>query len=197
MKKSLLLLLLAIAACVVPARADEITLVAPSAVVGSFDVVVNVTGVFDAPHDFDDLVAFGFDVNFDSTALSYLGETSGALFTDLSSNPGIGADVAGIATAILLGPGDFSEPLTLAVLHFQTIGNGPTTISIIGDPSNPDQGLFYLTGSDPISASTTVNRSAVSAPEPGTLLLCLLGLVGLFVTRASRFWLRSSAFFHT
>jgi hypothetical protein len=193
MKTSLLILSLAIAVSAVPAHAEEITLDAPSTVISSFDVAVNVTDVFAAPHDFDDLVAYGFDVSFDSTAVSYLGETSGPLFTDLSSNPGIGADVAGIATEVFLEAGDFTEPLTLAVLHFQAIGSGPTSISITGDSSNPDQGLFYLSGSDPISASTLVDISPVSAPEPGTLLLCLFGLAALFATCSSRFSRRSSA----
>jgi hypothetical protein len=194
MKTSLLMLLLAIVVSAAPAHAEEISLSAPSAVTGSFDVTVNVTDVFAAPHEFDDLVAYGFDVSFDSAAVSYLGESSGPLFTDLSANPGIGADVAGIATAVFLEDGDFTEPLTLAVLHFEAIGSGQTSISITGDPSNPDQGLFYLSASDPISASTLVDISSVSSPEPGTLALCLLGLATLFVTRSSLSRKRSSAF---
>jgi len=57
---------------------------------------------------------------------AYLGETAGAFFQDLSGRPGITAQVAGVANNIPLGPSDFTEPLNLAVLHFETIGLGST-----------------------------------------------------------------------
>jgi hypothetical protein len=177
MNKLGLILLLASTAVIVPVGATTITLQAPAAPNGSFDVLVNAAGVFDVPHDADFLLAYGFDVIFDPLVLTYLGETAGSLFDDLSGNPGIGADVAGVATAILLGPGDFTEPLTLAVLHFGLVGSGPTSISITGDPANPDQGLVYLSGSDAISASTRV--TATATPEPGAVLLVGLGLFAI------------------
>jgi hypothetical protein len=174
MKKSLLLLLVALAVCAAPAGAELITVSAPAAPNGSFDVLVNLTDVFSPPHDADFFLGYGFDVSFDTSILSYLGETPGPLFTDLSANPGIMAQVAGVATSVLLGPGDFVEPLNLAVLHFATAGLGPTTITITGNTSNPDQGLIYLSGSDPISAST----SLTAVPEPNSaLLLSLVALV--------------------
>ncbi|HEY1241810.1 MAG TPA: hypothetical protein VGF16_14700 [Bryobacteraceae bacterium] len=171
MKKYFLFLLLALAG-ILPSRAETISLDAPSQTSGFFDVFVNLTDVFSAPHDADFFLAYGFDVSFDNSIVSYLGETPGALFTDLSANPGITAEVAGDATNILLGPGDFTEPLNLAVLHFETIGVGPTTITISGDISNLDQGLIYLTGSDPISAS-----ASFGVPEPSALWLLSLSLL--------------------
>ncbi len=175
MRKSLSLFLLASAVFAAPASAAVVSLSAPAAPAGSFDVLVNLTNVFDPPHDSDFFLGYGFDVSFDTGILTYLGETAGPLFTDISGNPGIGAQVAGVATSILLGPGDFTEPLNLAILHFEVTGLGPTTISITADISNPDQGLIYLTGSDPISASAALT----AAPEPGSIWLLGFGILGV------------------
>jgi len=180
MKKTLLLVLFTLTAIAAPARADVISLSAPTVSSGLFDVLVNLTDVFGSPHNGDFFLGYGFDISFDNSVVSYLGETPGALFTDLSGNAGITAQVAGIATNILIGPGDFIEPLNLAVLHFGTTGLGPTTIAITGDTSNLDQGLIYLTGSDPISASA----SLTAVPEPNAAWL--LGF-GIFVICGERF----------
>jgi len=174
MKKILPLVLFALAATA-PAGAEVLTLSAPGTAGGFFDVFVNLTNVFDAPHDADFFLGYGFDISFDPSVLSYVGETAGPLFDDLSGNPGITAQVAGVASSILLGPGDFTEPLNLAVLHFGVTGVGPTTIGISGDTANLDQGLIYLSGSDPISASTSLN----AVPEPGAVWLLGLGLLAL------------------
>ena len=175
------LLLCAISAT--PALAD-IQLSAPSTATGSFDVLVEATNVFAAPHDADFLLGYGFNVTFDSSLLQFTGETAGALFDDLSPLPG--AEVAGVATAILLGPGDFTEPLELAVLHFKVVGSGATSIGITGDPSDPNEGLVYLSGSDAISASTRLTTSAVATPEPGTALLLFGVFAGLAAARKMR-----------
>lgn len=169
MKKSLLLALLASTVSFVPARAATVALSGPTTVSGVFDVVVNVTDVFAPPHDTDSFLGYGFDLVYDNTVLTYLGETAGPLFDDISGQPGLGAQVAGVASAILLNPGDFVEPLQLATLHFGLAGAhfGPTSISITGDPVNPDQGLIYLSGSDAIAASADLT----AVPEPSTLLM--------------------------
>jgi hypothetical protein len=112
MKRLFPIALLLCATSLVPPRAESFGLSATVSASGAFDVLVNVTGVFDAPHDTDFLLGYGFNVSFDNSILSYLGETPGALFDDLSGIPG--AQVAGVASAILLGPGDFTEPLNLA-----------------------------------------------------------------------------------
>ena len=168
-------------AAITPSWANTISLSAPAAPGGAFDVLVNVTGVFDAPHQSDFPLGYGFNASFDSSRLSYLGETPGAQFDDLSNNPRIMAQVAGVAGMVLLGPGDVVEPLNLAVLHFGITGAGLTTISISGDPFNLDQGLMYLTGSDPISAS--VSASVTATPEPRLAWLLAFGCVGIWVGR--------------
>lgn len=183
MKRLFAFALLLCAISVTPALAD-IQLSAPSTATGSFDVVVEASNVFAAPHDADFLLGYGFNVSFDNALLQFTGETAGPLFDDLSPLPG--ADVAGVATAILLGPGDFTEPLELAVLHFNVVGSGVTSIGISGDPSNLNGGLLYLSGSDPISASTRLTTSAVATPEPGTALLLFGALGGLAAGRKLR-----------
>jgi len=185
--KKLLLTLLALSVSFVPAHAATVVLLGPSTVSGPFDVVVNVTNVFAPPHDTDSLLAYGFDITFDNTVLTYLGETAGPLFTDITGQPGLAAQVAGVASAILLSPGDFVEPLQLATLHFGLAGVqfGATSISITGDPLNLDQGLIYLSTSDPIAAGTRVTALA-AVPEPGTLLLGALGIAAVWNRKRKR-----------
>jgi hypothetical protein len=180
MKRLFPIALLLCAASLVPARAESFGLSAPASASGAFDIFVNVTGVFDAPHDTDFLLGYGFNVSFDSSILSYLGETPGALFDDLSGIPG--AEVAGVASAILLGPGDFKEPLNLAVLHFNVIGAGSASIGISGDVSDPNEGLIYLSASDPISAAVSVS----AVPEPGSLPMLSCGLLAFLGARLLR-----------
>jgi len=184
MTKLRFILVLALAFAAIPAGAATITLDAPSAPNTNFDVLVNLTGVFDPPRVGDFFLGYGFDVGFDPFKLAFLGETPGVLFDDLSNNPGIGAQVAGVVNAsfIFFGPGDFTEPLNLAVLHFGVTGMGPTAITITGNTSNPDQGLFYLGGSDAISASV----SLTATPEPSIAWLAGLGLLAVCAKRLIR-----------
>ncbi|HEY1342011.1 MAG TPA: PEP-CTERM sorting domain-containing protein [Bryobacteraceae bacterium] len=179
MKRSLGILVLALAAGVA-LQAATVNLTASGPLSGSFDVFVNVTNVFDPPHDGDSFLAYGFDLSFDNTVLSYLGETPGPLFDDLSSNPGIDAQVAGTASSILLNDGDFTEPLNLAVLHFSRIGIGGTGISITGDAAGSlDQGLIYLSGSDSFAARTELQ----ALPEPATFGLIGAALLAFGIVR--------------
>jgi hypothetical protein len=171
-----LLIVLALAGAGIEAQAATITLAGPESVNGgSFDVSVEATGVFDAPHVDDGFLAYGFDVAFDPALLSYAGETAGPLFDDISGNAGFGADVGGTADAGFLEAGDFTEPLVLAILHFDSAGVGSANISVSADNSNPDQGLIYFTSSDSFSAATGVDI----APEPGTLVpgVCAAALI--------------------
>jgi hypothetical protein len=182
MKKSLFITVLLFAA---HASAATITLGAPTDVTGGFDVTVLANGVFDAPHDGGDgLFGYGFDVSFDNSVFTYLGETAGSLFDDISSNPGLTADVAGVASVGFLQDGDFIEPLTLATLHFGVVGYGTGAISVNADSPNLDQGLQYLSGSDSFSAAASVT----STPEPATFMLAGLAVAGALALKA---WLRA------
>lgn len=184
--KLLSLATLALAATVLPAGAATITLDTPASTASgsSFDVTVQVTGVFDT-HAGDALAAFGFDIVIgDPSSVSYTGETIGALFTDVSGVFGPSPQVAGVATAGFLEAVDFTEPLTLAILHFQAGAPGSSSIGITTDLDDPNQGLIYLTaGADPLDASTRVTVSEAATPEPGTMILGGLALASLWFCR--------------
>jgi hypothetical protein len=183
MKRTISLLLLAGCAFALPAAAETISLIQEPSVGSTFDVAVDLTGAFDTHSPSDELFGYGFNVSFDPSAVSFVGETPGPFFDDFS---GIfpDAQVAGFVSAPLffLGPLDFTEPLTLAVLQFSAIGTGTTAIRISGDPSaGVDQGLFYLSSADPISASLTANL-----PEPAPVLFTGAAMVGLILLRRRR-----------
>jgi len=168
-----------------PAQASSISL----AVIGSvsqgssFDVAVQATDVFTGRAADDALLAYGFNVSVgNGSALQYVGESAGPLFDDFSAAFGGTPMVAGIATNILINPGDFVEPLTLATLHFNASGPGSSTIDVTWDATDPNQGLVYLDlPYGAISASTDVSVAAV--PEPVTLVTFASGLTALFTAR--------------
>lgn len=170
--KFLSILTFALAASVLPAHATAISLTLLSPASGDFDVAVQLTGVFDS-HPGDAVAAFGFNVVTDPAFLSFTGETIGPLFDDFSGIFGPSPQVAGTATSGFLASGDFTEPLVLAILHFHAVGQGSTSIGIATDLSDPNQGLLYLSATDPLNATTTVNV----VPEPATFLLGGLALL--------------------
>lgn len=186
--KVLLIGVLSLAACVVPAGASIITLDGPLTVGAgaSFDVTVQLTDVF-ATHPGASLTGFGFDIVIGHPAnVTYTGGTVGALFADLSAPFPASPQVAGIpvggAVFGILDASDFSEPLILAVLHFQALAAGSSTIGITTDPLDSNQGLFYAPAAptdpiDQLNASSSVDVAAV--PEPALGMLGGLVLLGL------------------
>jgi hypothetical protein len=181
MKKSLLLFAVGCGVFFVPAGAETLSLAGPSAASGPCDLTVNLTNAFDT-HDraTDAFLGCGFNIAFDPAILFFTGETPEPLFDDVSDLfPG--TQVAGLASSMLLGPGDFAEPLILAVLHFNVVGSGSTSVSISGDPAvNLNQGLIYLSSEDPLSTTTRVTAAAAGVPEPGTMALAGSVLVMLW-----------------
>src|SRR5262249_10926224 len=138
------LFIIALAFAVIPAHASTISLnLASPAIAGSsFDVLVQVSDLFNGRPPDDALLAYGFNVAVGNTSIvNYVGETPGPLFDDLTI-PGGNPMVAGIATSLLgIGPSDFTDPLTLATLHFTALKLGTTSISVTSDSSDPNQGL--------------------------------------------------------
>jgi len=151
----------------------------------SFDVAVQVTDVFAGRAIDDVLVAFGFDVTIgDPGVIQFTGATVGPLFAPLALGTPM---VAGIAANPLgIGPGDFSSPLTLAMLHFSALHSGTSSLGVTWDSSDLNQGLVYLDlPFGPIAASTDVRVSAI--PEPSTMFLVLAPAIGL-LGRGRRSW---------
>ena len=146
----------------------------PTPTVGNnFSVDVLVTGVFDAPHVGDELFAFGFDLSGLGGIISYLNFTPGPLFGPLVI-PGIDAGGLSLDPSIVA---PITEPLLLGTLNFQAIAPGVLVLSISADPiGDLNEGLQYLSGSDDIEASTTLNVGAAGVPEPGSILLTAAGL---------------------
>jgi hypothetical protein len=176
---------LALGASLVPAQASLISLnlLSPPQVGSSFDVAVQLTGAFSS-NPGDAISSYGFNVTVrNPSVVSYTSETAGGLFTDLSGVIGPPSQVTGFATSGFLEAGDFTEPLTLAVLHFFVNGPGSSTISISADLTDLNQGLYYLdAGQAAISASTTVSPGAAT-PEPGTILFGGVAVIGLFLLK--------------
>jgi hypothetical protein len=182
MIKTLSLLAVSLAAALAPAHAATISLnVIPPLQAGSpFDVQVQVTDVFDGRLPGDTLVGYGFNVTIgDGTVLSYVGEDPGALFDDASAFFGGNPMVAGFATNPAgIGPSDFIEPLILAILHFQALSPGSSSIGVTWDNTDLNQGLIFANlPFGALSASTTASVTAATAatPEPSTALLLILG----------------------
>jgi len=178
-KTTLCFFVICLAASALPARAETITLsVADTVTAGwSFDVLVQVNGLFDGRTPDDSLLAYGFNVTVGNGSIfNYTGETAGSLFDDLPI-PGGNPMVAGIAQNLFgVGPSDFTGPLTLATLHFDALAVGATTIGVTWDSSDLNQGLVYLDlPYGGIAASKTVTSASV-VPEPSSILMSAAGL---------------------
>ncbi len=172
-----------LAALGLPASAATITVTGPAAANGTFDVTVQATDLF-AGRDIstDGIISYGFNVGIsDPLLLAFDGADSGPLFDSPSPVPG--TDVFAAAGGFGIFP-PVTEPLELAILHFTRTGSGPVDITITSDLLNPFQGLQFV--NEPFAESIDGKLSvgdAAETPEPATLGITAVGLLGLGILR--------------
>jgi PEP-CTERM motif len=190
MKRILLLVAIAVATLTFgsTASAATITFDSPSVVSGgSFDVVVEASDLF-AGRDpkTDGILGFGFNVDVsDPAKLAFTGATSGPLFDAVTTQPGTDVFAAASGLAIFSGT---PEPIVLATLHFNVLAPGTSNILITSDLSNLFQGLQYFNEpfAEAIAGTLPVTAAATTVPEPTTLLLSGIGLIGMASLRRLR-----------
>ncbi|MDD4273675.1 MAG: PEP-CTERM sorting domain-containing protein [Desulfobacter postgatei] len=141
----------------------------------TLEISVTVDGVLDDPVFGGDLMAFGFDLDFDSLEFDYLGTVVESPFYD-DSTLFLDTDVAGSAMPAVGGDG-----ILLATMSFTALTDGDLTISIISDLLDLNEGL--ITFVDGVIDMTTdleihVSKNLNSVPEPSTFILLSFGLLG-------------------
>lgn len=156
----------------------NVTINAPAvATVGSsFTAQVAVIAPFSGGYAGDELLAFGFDLGFDTSKLQLASVQVAPGWDDDSANlPGV--SVAGSAFP---GVGDEGQAsLSLATLTFTVLAEGKVDILVRSDSlSNLNEGLTYALGSN----AELLGHTQISlVPEPSSALLMLLGGGGLLL----------------
>jgi len=196
---SLWIFLLTTSALAIPTTRLEILdpLITPGE---TFDVEVRVDGVTDSDPllGSDYVLAFGFNVQ--SGSFTYNGATvwpgrdlstcgdpyAPTQFCDDSTTLGLDAAGSTLPDPFLFGDDEvYGGDILLATLSFTAPSMaGNYSLGIISDLSDPNQGLVtYLYPQVNMTTSIDVQVSGVSVPEPGTLLLFTIGVIGMGMVR--------------
>ncbi|WP_434150557.1 hypothetical protein ACR2R6_03345 [Methylocaldum gracile subsp. desertum] len=157
---------------------------APVLVGDSFSIDLTLTQAFDGLDASDELLAFGFDTVLNGTAAQFTGVTYSPSFSDDSGL--VGLDLAGSAF-----PGipnlPANQTLTLATLNFQALYAGNIDLGVLGNPSEPNQGLFFsLSGPLAANAGLSLSIQSSAVPVPAAFWLFASGIAGLVVRSACR-----------
>ncbi|MCQ9375496.1 PEP-CTERM sorting domain-containing protein [Methyloversatilis sp. XJ19-13] len=143
----------------------------------TFDVTVALMSPFGGVYGADELLAFGFDLGFD-TSLLKLANVSVAAPWDDDSAFFDDVNVAGSVFESITDQGQ--ESLQLATLTFEVLAVGEVFIDIHSNAGNLNHGLTYLNGEN---ANLFGRTSVALVPEPGTWLMMGAGLLILFLRR--------------
>lgn len=155
-----------------------------AATVGSFITAqVAVNSPFTGSYSADELLAFGFDLGYDTSRLRLTSavvaggwDDDSALFSDIS--------VAGSHFPGLADPG--TSDVSLATLTFEVLAAGDAFIEVHSDStSNLSEGMTFANGSNlELFGRTSLALSAAAAvPEPTGALLALGGVALLALRR--------------
>lgn len=150
----------------------------------TFSIDLILTEAFAGLNAGDELLAFGFETAFESSAAKLTGVTYASSFGDDAAL--LGLDLAGSAFPGIPNIPD-NQSVTLATLEFYAIHAGAFGLSLSGDPSEPDQGLFFgLHGPYAANAALSVDIQPSAVPVPAAFWLFASGLAGLSGRRVCR-----------
>jgi hypothetical protein len=199
----LMFVILGISACLVaqawaiPMTRLDITVagveVSEVAVGSSFDL--NVIVYENDPFAFDFVAIFGFVTTLtpDTASAFTINEIVMADGIDPFEVPALpvsypGQYISGTANADPLVPINYGEDTLLATLDITANNVGLFELGIVSDLDNPFEGLLTAFSSLPfdMGSSTSINVAAAPVPEPGTVVLMLMGLGGLGLLKRKR-----------
>lgn len=147
-----------------------------------FRVDVILQDAFEGDFVGDTLLAFGFNLSFDTGALALLSSSVAAGWDD--DSPFLNVDVAGSSFPGIADDASGADIL-LGQLSFSALSTGNFTLAINGNPfDDPNLGLIFLGGEASILAQTLVSVTPVPVPAMGWLFGT--ALLALFRVRRCR-----------